>query len=83
MLCRTQRLLLTVIVLGGLLLASSPSRGADPGPDAPTDKADLTILFANLQFPPTLSHVISAVDSTDRIYGQLYIDGAHLRATLY
>jgi len=76
MLCRTQRLLLTVIVLGGLLLASSPSRGADPGPDAPTDKADLTILFANLQFPPTLSHVISAVDSTDRIYGQLYIDGA-------
>ena len=46
--------------------------------DAPQrqSNADLTIDFANLQFPPTISHVISATDSTSLIFGQLYIAGA-------
>jgi hypothetical protein len=37
--------------------------------------APLTIDFANLQFPLTLSHVVSVVDSTSLVYGQLYIAG--------
>ena len=36
----------------------------------------LSIVFANLQFPPALSHVVSAVDSTSAVFGQLYIAGA-------
>jgi glycosidase len=35
----------------------------------------LTIGWANLQWPPTLSHTISAVDRTDTVYGQVWIDG--------
>lgn len=36
----------------------------------------LTIGWANLQWPPTLSHTVSAVDRTDNVYGQVWIDGA-------
>jgi hypothetical protein len=36
----------------------------------------LVIGWANLQWPPTMSHVISAVDRTDDAYGQVWIDGA-------
>ncbi|MDX6512028.1 MAG: hypothetical protein QOE36_1532, partial [Gaiellaceae bacterium] len=36
----------------------------------------LTIGWANLQWPPTMSHTISAVDRTDNAYGQVWIDGA-------
>ncbi len=34
-----------------------------------------TIGWANLQWPPTLAHTISAVDRTDDVYGQVWIDG--------
>lgn len=34
-----------------------------------------TIGWANLQWPPTLTHTISAVDRTDDVYGQVWIDG--------
>ena len=36
----------------------------------------LTIGWANLQWPPSMSHVISATDRTDTAYGQVWIDGA-------
>jgi glycosidase len=34
-----------------------------------------TIGWANLQHPPTLTHTISAVNSTAVVYGQVWIDG--------
>lgn len=34
-----------------------------------------TIGWANLQWPPTLAHTISAVNRTDTVYGQVWIDG--------
>ena len=36
----------------------------------------LTIGWANLQWPPTLTHTISVTDRTDDVYGQVWIDGA-------
>ena len=36
----------------------------------------LQIGWANLQWPPTISHTISAVDRTPNVYGQVWIDGA-------
>jgi hypothetical protein len=33
------------------------------------------IEWANLQWPPTLNHTISAVNRTDNVYGQVWIDG--------
>jgi hypothetical protein len=36
----------------------------------------LTIGWANLQWPPTLTHTISATNRTDNVYGQVWIDGA-------
>ncbi len=35
----------------------------------------LTIDWANIQWPPTLTHTISAVNRTDNVYGQVWIDG--------
>ena len=35
----------------------------------------LTIGWANLQWPPTLTHTIRAIDRTDNVYGQVWIDG--------
>ena len=35
----------------------------------------LVIGWANLQWPPTMTHVVSAVDRTDNAYGQVWIDG--------
>jgi glycosidase len=35
----------------------------------------LTIGWANVQWPPTLTHTISAVNRTDNVYGQVWIDG--------
>ena len=35
----------------------------------------LTIGWANLQWPPTLTHTISATSRTDNVYGQVWIDG--------
>ncbi len=40
-----------------------------------------TIGWANLQWPPTLNHVISAVNRTDRVYGQVWIDGVTNQAS--
>ncbi len=34
-----------------------------------------TIGWANLQWPPTMSHTISLIDRTDNAYGQVWIDG--------
>ena len=31
--------------------------------------------WANLQWPPSMTHTISAVDRTDTVYGQVWIDG--------
>ena len=36
----------------------------------------LSIGWANLQWPPSMTHTISAVDRTDNVYGQIWIDGA-------
>lgn len=36
----------------------------------------LTIGWANLQWPPTLIHTISAINRTDNVFGQVWIDGA-------
>lgn len=36
----------------------------------------LSIGWANLQWPPTLNHTISATNRTAEIYGQVWIDGA-------
>ena len=35
----------------------------------------LTIGWANLQWPPTLTHTISVTNRTDNVYGQVWIDG--------
>lgn len=35
----------------------------------------LIIGWANLQWPPTITHTISAVTRTENIYGQIWIDG--------
>jgi len=35
----------------------------------------LTIGWANLQWPPEMTHTISAIDRTDLAYGQVWIDG--------
>ena len=35
----------------------------------------LTIGWANLQWPPSMTHTISTVDRTDNVYGQVWIDG--------
>jgi fibronectin type 3 domain-containing protein len=35
----------------------------------------LTIGWANLQWPPTMTHTISVVDRTENAYGQVWIDG--------
>jgi glycosidase len=35
----------------------------------------LVIGWANLQWPPSMTHVISAIDRTDNAYGQVWIDG--------
>jgi glycosidase/fibronectin type 3 domain-containing protein len=34
-----------------------------------------TIGWANLQWPPTLTHTISAITRTENVYGQIWIDG--------
>src|SRR5215216_846203 len=34
----------------------------------------LTINWANLQWPPTLTHTISVTDRTDNVYGQVFIE---------
>ena len=40
-----------------------------------TGLPQLTIDWANLQHPPTITHTISVTDRTDDVYGQVYIEG--------
>ena len=47
-------------------------RVLEPGQGA---SRSTSIGWANLQWPPTLTHVISATDRTDNVYGQVWIDG--------
>jgi glycosidase len=46
---------------------------------APSNEASATpsykIGWANLQWPPTLDYTISAANTTDTVYGQVYIEG--------
>jgi glycosidase/fibronectin type 3 domain-containing protein len=35
----------------------------------------LTINWANLQWPPSITHTLSVIDRTDSVYGQVWIDG--------
>ncbi len=57
-----------VRALDGSGNASDPSREASgiPHPE---------IGWSNLQWPPSIDHIISAVDRTPNIYGQVWIDG--------
>jgi len=50
--------------------------GNESGPSNETSgMPHLTIGWANLQWPPTLTHTISVINRTDNIYGQVWIDG--------
>ena len=51
-----------------------------PGNESPSSNEAsglpaLQIGWANLQWPPTLTHTISATDRTDDVYGRIWIDG--------
>jgi glycosidase len=37
----------------------------------------LVIGWANLQWPPSMTHIISTIDRSDTAYGQVWIDGAN------
>jgi glycosidase len=58
-----------VRALDGAGNASAPSNEASGIPH-------LIIGWANLQWPPSMTHVISTTDRTDDAYGQVWIDGA-------
>ncbi len=50
--------------------------GNEGAPSAEVDGIPhLVIGWANLQWPPAMSHVISTTDRTDSAYGQVWIDG--------
>ncbi|HXU86492.1 MAG TPA: alpha-amylase family glycosyl hydrolase [Verrucomicrobiae bacterium] len=55
------------------------ARDATGNASAPSNEVSglphLVIGWANLQWPPATSHVISAVNRTENIYGQVWIDG--------
>jgi glycosidase/fibronectin type 3 domain-containing protein len=57
-------------------------RALDPAGNASDPSAEvsalphLTIGWANLQWPPSMTHTVSAVDRTGDAYGQVWIDGA-------
>ena len=52
------------------------SAGNESGPSNQTSALPhLTIGWANLQWPPTLNHIISTTNRTDNVYGQVWIDG--------
>jgi len=40
-----------------------------------TAQYDLTTSYRNVQWPPTLTQVLSAVDRTDDVYGKIYLAG--------
>jgi glycosidase len=56
------------------------ARDAAGNASAPSNEASglphLVIGWANLQWPPSMTHTISATDRTDNAYGQVWIDGA-------
>ena len=39
-----------------------------------------SIGWANLQWPPTINHTISAINGTENVYGQIWIDGVTSQA---
>jgi fibronectin type 3 domain-containing protein len=75
--------LLAAAVLCAVVWAEEPATPAKDSATTPSDglsdgraSSELTIDWANLQFPTQVSHVESVVDSTIKIYGQVYIAGA-------
>jgi glycosidase/fibronectin type 3 domain-containing protein len=61
---RTYYYVVTAVDASGNESAHSEEISAQP---------QLTIDWANLQWPPTLTHTISVTDRTDDVYGQVYI----------
>lgn len=52
------------------------AKGNESAPSNEVDaKPSLVISWANLQWPPTMTHTVSATDRTDTAYGQVYIEG--------
>jgi hypothetical protein len=67
--------LLMAATLCAVIGAAEPAASAD-AVSTRFASSELTIDWANLQFPPQISHAESVVDSTIKIYGQVYIAGA-------
>ncbi|HEX5013360.1 MAG TPA: alpha-amylase family glycosyl hydrolase [Candidatus Limnocylindrales bacterium] len=59
------------VVVRALDAAGNASKASNEASGIP----HLVIGWANLQWPPSMSHVISAIDRTDDVYGQVWIDG--------
>jgi hypothetical protein len=58
-----------------VVTANDPVGNVSPFSNEVEGLPRLTIGWANLQWPPTLGHVISVVNRTDNVYGQVWIDG--------
>ncbi len=58
-----------------VVTASDPAGNVSPLSNEVEGLPHLSIGWANLQWPPTLTHTISAVDRTANVYGQVWIDG--------
>ena len=59
------------VVVRGLDAAGNASAASNEAVGVP----HLAIGWANLQWPPAMTHTVSAVDRTDNAYGQIWIDG--------
>jgi hypothetical protein len=58
-----------------VVTAADGAGNESPRSDEAVALPHLTIGWANLQWPPSLDHTISALDPTDNIYGQVWIEG--------
>jgi glycosidase/fibronectin type 3 domain-containing protein len=59
------------------IVRSLDAAGNESGPSNEVSALPhLVIGWANLQWPPELTHTISAVNRTSNVYGQVWIDGA-------
>ncbi|HEX6289917.1 MAG TPA: alpha-amylase family glycosyl hydrolase [Herpetosiphonaceae bacterium] len=67
-----QRYYYVVKALDNLGNESAPSNEASAVPSYP-------IGWANLQWPPTLTYTVSAVNPTDTVYGQVYIENVTIQ----
>jgi hypothetical protein len=54
-----------------ILLSLAPVRAAEADADAPLPAP----AWANLQWPHTLAHTVSATNATESVYGQVWIEG--------